>query len=80
MWSRAIVGAVCCLTGVVWILQGTDVISSSRVMSGHGKYTAFGIVLVVIGAALFVWAARIRQARAREGGVEAVHVRAKSDG
>ncbi len=54
---------VCCITGLVWILQGTDVITSSRVMSGHGRYTAYGIVLVVVGLALIAWAARIRQAR-----------------
>jgi hypothetical protein len=54
---------VLCLTGLVWIGQGTDVISDSKLMSGHGQYTLLGIVVLLIGLALVAWAARIRKAR-----------------
>lgn len=63
MWARGIVGIVLCLTGIVWIGQGTDVISNSKLMSGHGQYTLLGIVVLVLGLALIVWAARIRKAQ-----------------
>jgi hypothetical protein len=63
MWARGIVGIVLCLTGLVWIGQGTDVISNSKLMSGHGQYTLLGVVVLVIGLALVVWAARIRKER-----------------
>ena len=61
MWSRGIIGVVLCLTGVVWIGQGTDVISDSKLMSGHGQYTLLGFGVLVIGLALVVWAVRIRR-------------------
>ncbi|MGD0393791.1 MAG: hypothetical protein ABSC41_14250 [Acidimicrobiales bacterium] len=63
MWARGIVGIVLCLTGLVWIGQGTDVISNSKLMSGHGQYTLLGVVVLLIGLALVAWAARIRKAR-----------------
>ncbi len=63
MWARGIVGIVLCLTGLVWIGQGTDVISNSKLMSGHGQYTLLGVVVLVIGLTLVAWAARIRKAR-----------------
>ena len=66
MWARGIVGIVFCLTGLVWIGQGTNVISNSKLMSGHGQYTLLGIVLVVVGSALLVWAAHIRKVRIAE--------------
>lgn len=63
MWARGIVGIVLCLTGLVWIGQGTDVISNSKLMSGHGQYTLLGVVVLVIGLTLVAWAARIRKPR-----------------
>ena len=59
MWFRGIIGIVLCLTGVVWIGQGTDVLSNSKLMSGHGQYTLLGIVVLVVGLALLGWAVRI---------------------
>jgi len=58
---------VCLLAGLVWIGQGTNLISNSKLMSGHGQYTLLGIVVLVIGLALIVWAAHIRKARIGEG-------------
>jgi hypothetical protein len=59
MWIRGIVGIVLCLTGLVWIGQGTNAISNSKLMSGHGQYTLLGIVVLLVGLALVGWAIRI---------------------
>jgi uncharacterized membrane protein HdeD (DUF308 family) len=62
MWARGIGGVVACLIGVLWILQGTDVVHGSG-MSGHGLYAVLGVVLVLIGLALLARAWRIRTSR-----------------
>ncbi len=66
MWIRGIIGIVLCLTGLVWIGQGTNVLRGSKLMSGHGQYTLLGIVVLVIGLGLVAWAARIRARGAGE--------------
>jgi LPXTG-motif cell wall-anchored protein len=60
MWSRGIVGVLLSITGVIWILQGTNVVHGSG-MSGHSLYTVLGVVLLIIGVALLTWARRIRR-------------------
>jgi hypothetical protein len=59
MWIRGGLGVVSCLVGLVWIFQGTNVLHGSG-MSGHGEWTAWGVVAFVIGVALLWWARRIR--------------------
>lgn len=59
MWVRGIVGLVLSLTGIVWILQGTNVVHGSG-MSGHSAYAVLGVVVLLIGVALLAWAWRIR--------------------
>ncbi len=66
MWTRGIVGVVFCLVGLVFIGQGTNLLSGSKLMSGHGQYTLLGIVVLLIGLALVAWAARIRKSRIGE--------------
>ncbi len=61
MWIRGIVGVLLCLTGAVWILQGTNALGGSS-MSGHSRWTVIGVVLVGLGVALLVWAWRKRSA------------------
>jgi uncharacterized membrane protein HdeD (DUF308 family) len=60
MWVRAIVGLIFSLTGVVWILQGINVVHGSF-MSGRSLYTALGAVVLLIGLGLLQWAWRIRK-------------------
>lgn len=59
MWVRGIIGVLLCVVGVVWILQGINVLHGSG-MSGHGLYAVLGAVVFVIGGALLTWAWRIR--------------------
>jgi len=49
--SVAVIGAIVILVGVVWVLQGTDVLGGSA-MSGHSQWTVIGLALVVVGGAL----------------------------
>jgi hypothetical protein len=64
MWTRGIVGVVFCLVGAVWIGQGTNAIRGSG-MSGHGQYAVLGVIVVVIGLALLVWAMLVRRNRTK---------------
>jgi drug/metabolite transporter (DMT)-like permease len=56
---RSTIGALFCLAGVVWVLQGLNALHGSP-MSGHGGYTVLGAVALVGGAALLAWAWRRR--------------------
>ena len=49
VWARGIGGVVAVLIGVVWILQGVNVIHGSG-MSGHGQFAVLGIVVALLGA------------------------------
>jgi hypothetical protein len=51
MWVRMIGGVLLCAVGVVWILQGLDIVTGSG-MSGHAIWAVFGLVLLVLGAML----------------------------
>ena len=51
MWPRLVGGVLLGLIGVVWILQGLDVLGGSG-MSGHSIWAVFGAVLVVVAAGL----------------------------
>jgi hypothetical protein len=64
MWTRGIIGVILVLVGAVWIGQGTNAISGSRMMSGHGGYAVLGGIVAVVGFALLGWAWRIRGHRA----------------
>ena len=59
MWVRGIIGVVLIIAGIVWILQGANVMHGSG-MSGHGGFAVLGAIVLVIGAALLGWAWRIR--------------------
>jgi hypothetical protein len=64
MWARGIAGLVLCAVGAVWVLQGVGVLHGSS-MTGHGGYAVLGAVLLVAGAALLGWAARVRRRPAK---------------
>lgn len=66
MWWRALVGIVLCAVGGVWIGQGSGAVKGS-VMTGHSQYTGLGILLVVIGVGLLLWAWMMRRRSADHG-------------
>ena len=57
-WLSAIGGVVAVMVGGLWIAQGVGVAKGSF-MTGHAQYTAYGVVLVVIGLGLLVLAVRL---------------------
>jgi hypothetical protein len=61
VWIRGIIGTLLCLTGVVWILQGLNVLHGSM-MSGDGGYAVLGAVVMVLGVSAWAWAWRRRGA------------------
>jgi hypothetical protein len=52
----------------VWIGQGTNVLSNSKLMSGHGQYTLLGLVVFLVGLALLRWAVRIWRCAVEQDG------------
>ena len=52
-----IVSVLMILIGVVWILQGANVLGGS-VMSGQSQWLYIGIVVALAGAALLYWLRR----------------------
>jgi uncharacterized membrane protein len=54
---KMVVGVVLILVGVVWTLQGLDVMGGSG-MSGHAVWAVIGPIVAVIGAYLLVRGAR----------------------
>jgi len=47
--AKAIGGCILVLLGLLWILQGLNVVTGSG-MSGHGGYAVLGLVVAAIGA------------------------------
>jgi Mg2+ and Co2+ transporter CorA len=62
VWARGVVGVVLCLVGIVFFLQGVNVIHGSG-MSGESGYAVLGGVMVVVCLALLGWARRVRSRR-----------------
>lgn len=60
-----ILGVLLALVGLVWILQGFNVLLGSM-MSGHIQYAVLGLVVAVIGVGMLVFANR--QPKAVGGG------------
>jgi hypothetical protein len=58
MTMRVVLAAVLLLVGVVWILQGLDVLGGYG-MSGHIEWTVIGAILVVVAVGLLVGARRL---------------------
>lgn len=59
---RAIIGAVAVLLGVIWILQGFDIIKGSG-MSGHGQFAVLGLIVLILGGWLLSSVTATRRSR-----------------
>lgn len=59
-WASIIVGIILFLIGIVFALQGADVIKGSAVMSGNSTYIYVGAVVAIIGLVLVAVGARMR--------------------
>ena len=63
VWAM-VVGAVVAIAGIVWFLQGVDLLPGSF-MTGSARWAVIGGVCIVVGAGLVYWGAR---APAKSGG------------
>jgi hypothetical protein len=59
-WVRAVGGGLLVLVGLLWILQGVNIVGGSS-MSGRGQYAVLGIIVAFIGIWLLQSAIRIRR-------------------
>jgi hypothetical protein len=61
VWIRSIIATLLCVAGIVWILQGVNVLHGSM-MSGRGGYAVLGAVVLVLGISSLIWTWRRRGA------------------
>jgi len=57
--AAKILGVLLILMGIVWILQGINVLPGSF-MTGQMQWAVYGVITVVIGAALFIASGRLK--------------------
>jgi Mg2+ and Co2+ transporter CorA len=57
--SGTIIGIILILLGLVWILQGSNVIGGS-IMSGQSQWLYIGTVIAIIGLIVTWWSRRRR--------------------
>lgn len=56
--AAKILGVLLALVGIVWILQGINVLPGSF-MTGQMQWAVYGAIAVVIGVALFIASGRL---------------------
>jgi protein-S-isoprenylcysteine O-methyltransferase Ste14 len=54
-----ILGVILFLMGIVFALQGADILTDSPLMSGNSTYIYVGAVVALIGLALLAWSSRM---------------------
>jgi hypothetical protein len=59
-WVFIVVGVLLLLTGILWTLQGLDVVGGSA-MSGVTTWAIVGPIVAIVGVVLTVLGARRRQ-------------------
>ena len=57
MWLRRGIGSLLILVGIIWILQGMDVLGGSG-MSGEAIWAVIGVVLVFLGVIVVITGSR----------------------
>jgi uncharacterized membrane protein HdeD (DUF308 family) len=58
---KLVAGAVLILLGIVWTLQGLNIMGGSG-MSGHAVWAVIGVIIIVVGGFIFVRAIREQHA------------------
>ncbi len=56
-WLLSIAGLVVALLGILWILQGINIVRVGF-MAGHLQYAVLGLVAVIVGLALVLFVNR----------------------
>jgi uncharacterized membrane protein HdeD (DUF308 family) len=58
---KLVAGAVLILLGIVWTLQGLNIMGGSG-MSGHAVWAVVGVIIIVVGGFIIVQAIREQHA------------------
>jgi divalent metal cation (Fe/Co/Zn/Cd) transporter len=58
-----VVGILVLLAGIVFTLQGANVITGNGPMNGNSTYIYVGAVVAIIGLALVAWSTRVGSAK-----------------
>ncbi len=61
-WVLIVLSVLLLVVGVIWALQGTNVLSYGQ-MAGHKRWIVIGGGLGIIGIVLIILGARIKRAR-----------------
>ena len=61
-WVLIIIGALLLFVGVIWALQGTNILSYGQ-MAGHKRWIVIGGGLGIIGIILIILGARMKAAK-----------------
>ena len=56
-WIANIIGAILTLMGIIWILQGTNIVPVG-VMAGQSRWLVIGSVVVIAGIGLLIYVNR----------------------
>ena len=56
-WISIVVGVLLALIGLIWTLQGINVLGGSR-MSGEPFWAVMGVIAIVVGVGLVIFGAR----------------------
>ena len=56
-WLANIIGVILTLLGILWFLQGINIIRTG-VMAGQSQWTVIGLVVGIVGIALLVYVNR----------------------
>ena len=59
MRVRRVLAVLLFVVGVIWILQGVDILGGSS-MTGNGIWAVFGTIAIIIGVVLLWWSPRSR--------------------
>ena len=59
-WTFVIVGIVLVIAGVIFMLQGLDVLGGSGGMNGNKAWAVLGPIIAIVGVVLLVTGARSR--------------------
>jgi hypothetical protein len=54
-----IVGVILVLLGILWVLQGTNIISAGA-MAGQSQWTMFGVIAIIVAIGVLWWGNRRR--------------------
>ena len=67
-WILLVIGVVLAIAGIVWILQGLNLLGQSGGMNGQHIWAIIGVICVLAGLGFIAAGVRARRAAARMPG------------